>query len=256
MHAVGAGMPCVKITLPHAGDPAKSGYFSASSVGQEMRPMAVLTISREIGSRGEELGRRVAEELGYHFADKEVVHAVFSQYGFTPFEKFYDSPVSFWDRFDTMRKLTLDNLNRGIYALARHGHIVIVGRGSFAALRGWDQVLHVRVQAPFGDRVRRFMETDNIADQAEAERLLEQAGSVRAAFVESTYHAAWDAASNFDLVINTGKIPQEAAVSVISEILQTMDDGNAGSEEAADMEEKDHYMTAAVAEVLKCRDRH
>jgi cytidylate kinase len=218
--------------------------------------MAVLTISREIGSRGGELGKRVAERLGYHFADKQIMHAVFNQYGFTPFEKFYDSPVSFWDRFDTMRKLTLDNLNGVIYALARHGNIVIVGRGSFASLGGWDHVLHVRVQAPFADRVRRFMETDNITDQAEAERLLEEAGSVRAAFVESTYHVVWDAASNFDLVINTGKIPQEAAASVLSEIVQAMDEGKTGIEGTADMEERDQYMTAAVSAVLKCRERH
>jgi hypothetical protein len=184
------------------------------------------------------------------------MHAVFNQYGFTPFEKFYDSPVSFWDRFDTMRKLTLDNLNGVIYALAQHGNVVIVGRGSFAALRGWGQVLHTRVRAPFEDRVRRFMETDSITDQAEAERLLEEAGSVRAAFVESTYHVAWDAASNFDLVMNTGKVPEEAAVSALSEILQAMDEGKADIEETADMEEKDKYMTAAVSAVLKCSEQH
>jgi len=218
--------------------------------------MAVLTISREIGSRGEDLGKLVAERLGYHFADKDVMHAVFSQYGFTPFEKVYDSPVSFWDRFDAMRKLTLDNLNRGIYALARHGNVVIVGRGSFAALRGWNHVLHARVQAPFEDRVRRFMETDSITNEAEAERLLKEAGSVRAAFVESTYRVAWDAASNFDLVVNTGKVSQEAAVSAFAGILQAMDEGKTSVEETVDLEEGDDYMTAAVSAVLHCRDRH
>jgi cytidylate kinase len=126
--------------------------------------MAVLTISREIGSQGAEIGRMVAEKLNYHFADKQVMLNVFHQYGFKPFDKVYDKPTSFWDQFDSMRKMTLENLNAVIEALAHHGNMVIVGRGSFAVLHDLADVLNVRIQAPFDERLAWFMKEENLTD--------------------------------------------------------------------------------------------
>ena len=44
--------------------------------------MAVVTISRQIGAGGAHIGKKLAESLGYHYADKAMMEQVFIQYGF------------------------------------------------------------------------------------------------------------------------------------------------------------------------------
>ena len=47
--------------------------------------MAVVTISREIGSEGGYIGKKVADELGYHFVDKIMLAGVLQQVGLIEF---------------------------------------------------------------------------------------------------------------------------------------------------------------------------
>jgi cytidylate kinase len=218
--------------------------------------MAVLTISREIGSQGAEIGRMVAEKLNYHFADKQVMLNVFHQYGFKPFDKVYDKPTSFWDQFDSMRKMTLENLNSVIEALAHHGNMVIVGRGSFAVLQDLADVLNVRVQAPFDARLAWFMKEENLTDEYDAAERLEDMGIQRAAFVESTYKVPWDAASIFDMVINTGKVSVDHAVEWLVEAVSALaKDCQSGEDICRELTVED-YLISAVQGALECRDRH
>jgi cytidylate kinase len=218
--------------------------------------MSILTISREIGAGGPYIGRSVANKLGYHYADKNTINKVFQQYGFIPFDKVYESPTSFWDRFDNMRKLTVENLNSVIQALAHHGNIVIVGRGSYAVLSGLVDVFNIRLQAPFASRVTMFMESEGIKDRAEAEYTLEQRGILRSSFVESTYQVAWDAASNFDLVINVDKVPSDMAVDWLCQALTDMDGRDWGDEPTARSLFVEPYMENAVMSALECKDLH
>ena len=218
--------------------------------------MAVLTISREIGSGGWEIGRKVAEKTGYHFADKQIMLEVFRQYGFEPFDKVYESPSSFWDMFDDMRQMTLQNLNTVIETLAQHGNIVIVGRGSFAVLADLVDVVNVRVQAPFEWRLERFMKEQNQLGVDEAEELLADRGEARAAFVESTYNVPWDAASNFDLVINTEKVALDLAASWLVDVLKSLEGRDTAGLPAAKDFKVDDFMAGAVRGALKCEEEH
>ena len=76
--------------------------------------MAVITISREVGSEGSYVGRSVAEALGYHLVDRNVIEEVFKQYGLVRFRDVYDSAPGFWARFDEMRAQTVKLLNQVI----------------------------------------------------------------------------------------------------------------------------------------------
>ena len=221
--------------------------------------MAIITISREIGSGGLLIGRATAETLGYHCVDKDTINEVFHQYGFIPFDKVYDSPTSFWDRFDNMRRRTLENLNGAIQALAKHGNCVIIGRGSYAVLSGLSDVLHVRLQAPFPIRLRRFMEAEHITDTARAEKMLEERGSIRSSFVESTYQVPWDAAGQFDLVLSTDKISPDLSVRIICQALEGLGataeilSGDNRSTRSLTVEP---FLESAVWAALGCRESH
>ena len=218
--------------------------------------MTVLTISREIGSGGPDIGRKVAEKTGYHYADKKTMLDVFKQYGFQPFDKVYESPSSFWDRFDTMRRLTVQNLNDVIEALAGHGNIVIVGRGSFAVLGDLADVINVRVQAPFEARLKWFKESEGLQDEKEAERVLTQRSEVRVDFVEATYHVPWDAASNFDMVINTDKISLDQAADWLCDASKALEKADCSGRPTTRDLEVENFLISAVAGVLDCSRRH
>ncbi|MFH1135271.1 MAG: cytidylate kinase-like family protein [Pseudomonadota bacterium] len=215
--------------------------------------MTVLTISREIGSGGEYIGKKTAEILNYHYADKGTIFRIFKQYGFEPLERIYDSPTSFWDSFDNLRLRTLENLNRVIEALAAHGHAVIVGRGGFAVLDGLADVLNVRIQAPIEDRLGRFMEAEKLTNLNEALDKLEERDGVRSAFVESTYQIPWDAASNFDIVINTGKTTLDVAASWLAEIVMALDKRGELSGPTAQSLSVEPSLKKAVCELFDCR---
>ena len=63
--------------------------------------MAVITISRELGSGGLDIAQHVAKTLGYEFVDKHTADGVFRQYGLTKFDDLYSSAPSFLDLINT-----------------------------------------------------------------------------------------------------------------------------------------------------------
>ena len=178
--------------------------------------MTVITISREFGNVGDDIGERIAQGLGYHFVDKEFVGAVLRQYGLINFDSEFETLPGFWERFDAQRGEQRDQmvsvLNQLVLAVARHGDAVIRGRSGFAILEGFADVLHVRLQAPLPVRVEQVMAQQQMtAEQAAA--FVKDGDEVRRSFVEEFYGVPWDAIQAFDLVINTGKIPSDLAMT-------------------------------------------
>jgi cytidylate kinase len=182
--------------------------------------MAVITISRQVGSGGVSIGKKVADILGYHFIDKNTLADVLKEYGIVEFEKVYDFSEGFWDRFAPTRNRTVLMMNRVIQAMASHDNVVIVGRGSYVTLSDFANVLNVRIQAPLDYRVRRVMERENLSNFEQVEALVKERDRARIDFVEFTYGVNWDKASDFDLVIDTGKVEPDRAVSWLVEAVR------------------------------------
>jgi cytidylate kinase len=221
--------------------------------------MAVITISREIYSEGSYIGEKVAEALGYHFVDKSTMEKVFAEHSIVQFKEVYESVPGFWARFDDMRTTTIRFLKQAILALARHGEMVIVGRGAFAVLGGFADVLNVRVQAPFPVRVRRVMEKEKITESDRAEALLKEGDEMRDAFVKSFYDIRWEdaaAASAFDLVIDTGKVPPDLAVTWLVEALKVLKQRETHDQPTTDAIEINADLASTVSEVLGCQVTH
>ncbi len=220
--------------------------------------MSIITISREVGSEGSLIAQKVAEALGYHFADKGMIARVLKQYGLVEFDQEYDSIPTFWDRLNAQREqrrdLIVNMLNRVVLALAQHGHVVILGRGSFAVLRGFTDVLNVRVQAPLPLRVERVMRRENIADSSQAEALVKEGDRVRVAFIESFYGVRPDAAGVFDLVIDTGKISSDLATTWLIEATRALDRASHHECTIAAIQ-VDSLLASVVAAELKCEGR-
>lgn len=218
--------------------------------------MAVITISRELGSGGTYIAEKLAQAMGYHFADKRTMEAILHQYGLVRFDDVYESVPGFWARFDALRAQTIEMLNRVIRALAQHGDVVIVGRGSYAVLAGYADVLNVRIQAPFPLRVQRVMEQEQFAELEKAEAFVRDSDRVRVSFVEQSYGIRWDVASAFDLMIDTGKIPLDLAVTWLTEAAKKLREREPGDQLTTASIQVDPTLAKAVSQALECPITH
>jgi cytidylate kinase len=179
--------------------------------------MSVITISRELGSLGDEIAREAAEKLNYEFLDKEKIEPALSRYGILApeWEKFDEKKPSFWDSFLLQRKRFLHSLEAVIYDFARKGNAVVVGRGGQVLLKDLPGVLHVRILAPFEVRLKRILAAEG-GDEKKAARALHRSDRDSAGFLRSFFEVDWADQTLYDLVINTEKVSAETAVRMIT----------------------------------------
>ncbi len=177
--------------------------------------MKVITISRLINSGGRTIGRQVADELGYHFVTKETIEKIMDQYGMVEFSQVYESAPGFLDRMDSFQEEVIDFLRRIMQALAVHGNVVILGRGSFAVFPDYSDVLNVRLWAPLDERVNRLMQNGEYPTRIAAMEEIMKQDKIRKTFVEKWFHSHPDRNNAFDLVMNTAKTPIESSVRMI-----------------------------------------
>jgi cytidylate kinase len=211
--------------------------------------MPAITISREIGSQGDTIAEKTAKRLGYQLVDKNILEKVFRQYGFVDFKETYDES-GFWARFDPHRAEVISLLNRVIEAMVQHGNVILLGRGGFAVLKGYADVLNVRIQAPFSLRVKHVMENQVFTSRVKAEEFVSDSDKVRRDFVESIYGKQWDSVSAFDLVIDTRKISSEMAVDWLEAAAHRLSHLQPGEAPSVSSIEIDPVLRDTIAQVL------
>ncbi|MBK7320620.1 hypothetical protein [Candidatus Villigracilis affinis] len=65
--------------------------------------MSVITISREFGSEGDAIVRKIASS-GLSFCGSKFIGTILSQYGYVEFDKEFSTLPTFWERFDAQRE--------------------------------------------------------------------------------------------------------------------------------------------------------
>jgi cytidylate kinase len=170
-----------------------------------------------LGSDGALVAQQVAEKLGYRFVDKQIFERILQEYGLIEFEDLYDSAPGFWARFDSTNLQIISMLNKTILAIARFGDVVILGRGGYAALRAYADVLHVRIQAPSPIRAQRLMETEGYGRIDEANSVVARNDKARAQFVRGFYDADFYTTSQFHLVLDSSIIAVDVAATWIAQ---------------------------------------
>ncbi len=178
--------------------------------------MAVITISRQMGSEGSYIGKRLAKTLDLKYVDKHELGTIMREYGFSFFDEVYDSKPNFWERFDLQRASTVDFLKEAMKAVAKVGDVVMLGRGGFGLFQDYADVLNVRIQAPFSLRVDRKMKEHDLK-RPEGEALLHKFDQIRTSFIESDLNFNANDTSMYDLVINTGVVKPDNAVTCIAD---------------------------------------
>jgi cytidylate kinase len=168
--------------------------------------MAVITISRQLGSLGNDVACAVAERLGYRMVLREVINQAAQRAG---------APEVALATIDELGLLGLKPTRKAIQAygeavqqvmneLADQGSIIIVGRGGQVILRGRADALHVRLIAPAGLRAERVAQRHGITLDAAAAQV-EASDRSRRDYLKRLYRARLDDPELYHLIINSAR---------------------------------------------------
>jgi cytidylate kinase len=178
--------------------------------------MAIITISRLMGSGGIPIAQKVAEKLGYTLVDGDAIMEVADQYGLTreSLELADEKPPHFSEKLDIKHEIALHLIELIILEYALKGNVILYGRGGQDLLKGINSVLRVRIIAPFEERVERWAEREWL-DPDRARMLVRKSDQQRAGFIKYYFDRDWDDPLGYDLVINTERLSEESAVRMI-----------------------------------------
>jgi Cytidylate kinase len=186
--------------------------------------------------------------------DKETIGKVLSQFGLLSFNKVYNSTHNVWSLFDSDYRELVKQLNKTILAFAKLDNTVIIGRGGFVVLKDYQNVLNVLLRAPLEHRIRNAMQTEQISDIREAEKIVRHSDEVRESFLQTFYNVNANSAQFFSLVIDTSRVPLHMAARWIMEAAQEIDRQKIPPERSSLKADIDPVLLRTVREVLEIKD--
>ena len=183
-----------------------------------------IVISRDPGSGGNLIGKKVAKKLGWQFFDKALMLRLAEELDI-PADEFahVDEHARSWfadsfhaifnpDYVSDVRYIT--HLKKVLLHAAKKGDMVIVGRGANLILPH-DKCLRVRITASFATRVDNTFKYENKKSREEAAAWVRRIQSHRNDFIRQYFgtnpHNPW----NYDLVISTDHLSLDQAVEIV-----------------------------------------
>jgi cytidylate kinase len=192
--------------------------------GPAARPaLRFVSISREAGAGGTEIGQCVGRRLGWEVFDRNLLDRVAERFHLprmmldlvdeTHTNWVYDVLGSWMDRELVPHEKYVVCLTRVLLAAARRGRAVFVGRGAQFLLPR-PELLAVRIVASPKYRIRQFMEKRGLTE-ADARREIQETDEGRRQFVEKFFHHDVADPHLYDLVINAEHVGKAGAVEQI-----------------------------------------
>jgi cytidylate kinase len=200
----------------------------------------VVCISHATGSSGSEVGRLVAEQLGYRYVDEDIVVEAAVKGG-VDIDTLADE-----ERRKSFLARALDELARGatgeawavlgpmapvgedassdqlrglirdaIEETASEGQAVIVAHAASHAIGGREDVLRVLVTASTDTRAARLRRAEQL-DEPAARRAVKQADAARADYLRRFYEVEQELPTQYDLVLNTDQLSVAQAADLVS----------------------------------------
>lgn len=186
----------------------------------------IITISRQFGTGGREIGEMVAKRLGVEVYDKYIIEHVAEQSGF---EKNLvqsalqeSSPRKYASRKFKINGLNIDELlyieeKRIIKDLASKGPCVFIGRCSDYILKDEKDVMHVFIYGDLKVRANRVSK-GNYEGHENPEKILKEKDNKRASNYAHFTGRTWGEPTNYDLMINSSKLTPEECVDLIIDL--------------------------------------
>jgi cytidylate kinase len=184
--------------------------------------VGVITIARQMGSEGDAVARRVAENLGFALVDRALLERLIQEHGLTGQEL---------DESDEERPevavgqdtdVHVDYLQAALLELAEKEDLVVVGRGGQFLFRDCPASLHVKVLASLDARRAALQELRSLS-ATDAEAVLAEDDRRRAEWVRHHYGADWRDPIHYDLIVRTDRLGIGGMAAVIRRAAESRD---------------------------------
>ena len=203
----------------------------------------VITIARQYGSGGHEVGEKLAQKLNIPFYDKALIAMAAKQSGISPevFERADEKATSsllysmvmggggygFGSRVPGLGDMPINDKlfliqSDIIKKAAEEGPCVIIGRCADYILREHLNCFHVFIHADKDARVKRIVMKE-LCEEKKAPDFVTKKDKQRANYYNFYSNNRWDDLNNYDLTVNTSRFSIEQAVNLIAEAAGKLD---------------------------------
>lgn len=203
-----------------------------------MKTNMIITIGRQFGSGGRDIGKKLAEDLGIKYYDKEMLsraakesgicEEIFKSHDEKPTNSFLyslvtdtysfgygggaysDMPINhrvFLAQFDSIKKI------------AEEGPCVLIGRCADYALESFENVVSIFIQADMDTRIARVGHAFDLPVN-KAKDMIVKTDKKRASYYNYYTNKRWGDAGSYDLCLNSGKLGLEGTVKAIKDYIE------------------------------------
>jgi cytidylate kinase len=180
--------------------------------------MAVIAMTREMGSLGKDVATGLADQLGLKVIHHELVEhdlAERLQVAESAVHHYLEGGASLFERWKIDKQKLSRYTAEEILELAQEGNVIIRGWGATGVLRHIPNVLRVRICAPMHFRERVMMERLGLEDASAARREIERNDAAHAATMRGFFSVDWQNPLLYHMVLNTATLPVEICVNVV-----------------------------------------
>ena len=184
--------------------------------------MPVIAMTREMGSRGREVGQRVAAEMGLSIVLHELVEGEIAERMQVPenvIHHRFEGGATLREHWRVGTGRMARHAAEEILMLASKGNVLIRGWGSCVLLREVPHVACLRVCAPMGRREEGVMERHGLRDRAAARLEIERNDAAQERLLREVYGVDRYDSLLYDLVLNTGRLSMDTCVRLVCDLL-------------------------------------
>lgn len=197
----------------------------------------IITIGREFGSAGREIGYKIADDFGIKLYDKEMLNRAAKESGICEelFETHDEKPTNSF-----LYSLVMDTYSLGyssgsytdmpinhkvflaqfdaIKKIASEGPCILVGRCADYALEEFDNVLTVFIHAKMEARIRRIARIYNLTD-AKAKEMIQKTDKQRSSYYNYYTNKKWSDAESYDVCLDSSVLGIEGTAEAIKQLV-------------------------------------
>ena len=194
-----------------------------------MKDKFVITISREYGSGGGEIGRRLAKYFDIPCYDKELLTMVAKESGYCKeyFEKYDEKPLKVLSYFGYDPCSNALPINHQLFLkqfkliqkLANENSCIFVGRASNYALKDYHNVINIFIYGDFEFRRKRAIIEHGVKEEISAS-VVKKIDKERASYYKYYTDSYWGDAKNYHLCLDTSFMGIDEAVRIIINFIE------------------------------------
>ena len=181
--------------------------------------MAVITISRQLGSAGDYVAGLVASAMSYNLVNKQTLAMEAQRRGeITPeiADEIGEGKPSLLGRFDKNRSRAVYAMRSILRDMASEGNVVIMGSGGHIELKDRTDILRIRIIAELETRISRI-ERESGVERVQAIKMLKKSDKERCEYTKHFFLVNCSDPEFYDMTINTSRILPEAAARLIQQ---------------------------------------